>query len=53
MFELRKLSLQLTTLKRSRKYRAREAVPDPAEVEVLQALVDIERATGRLLEGGG
>ena len=44
---------QLTTLKRSRKYRAREAVPDPAEVEVLQALVDIERATGRLLEGGG
>ena len=44
--------VQLTGLKRSRKYRVREVVLDPREAEVQQALVDLERATGQLLEPG-
>ena len=44
--------VQLTAHKRSRKYRAREAVLDPTEAEVLQALVDLEAAARRLLEPG-
>ena len=42
---------RLTALKRSRKYRPREADLDPREAQVLRALLDLEKATGRLLEG--
>jgi len=41
---------QLTARKRARKYRAHEPVIDAEEVDVLQALVDLERAGGRVLE---
>ena len=41
---------QLTQAKRARKYRAHEQVMDPNEVELLQALVALEQATGQLLQ---
>ena len=42
---------QLTAHKRARKYRLRETGFEPEEAELLTALVDLERACNRLLEG--
>jgi len=42
---------RLTAHKRRRKYRPPATTFEAQEAEVLQALVDLERTAGRLLEG--
>ena len=41
---------RLTAAKRRRKYRPHQQVMDPAEVDVLSALVALEQAAGQLLK---
>jgi len=42
---------RLTAMKRDRKYRPRELVLPSDEAKLLQALLDLEKAAGRLLQG--
>jgi len=44
---------RLTAMQRQRKYRPRETVQDPAEAELLQTRVALEKAAGRLLAPEG